>query len=596
MGRTSYPTNTPLSQPLIDSPAKMRNNQSDSDRSWKGSALALILFVWVSILLVGPLIFPPTQISTLPYAPEDSYICLWNFWWTKYCLLELQNPYWTDFLFHPLGTSLAFHAFPLTYGLVSVPIQLVVKDVTGLVLAMNVVIFFSFVLAAFGAYRLAVYVTGSRLCGFISGLIYAFIPYHFLNMLSLHLLAIEFLPFYILSLLKFYDRPSVRQAVFVALWLAISYYSSLEYTLYLLIFSALWFMYKVRSDHKGMNRKFLGRLSLAALCFILFAAPLLSQQVALLFRGESAIKQDFDELVFWSPALLSFVTPSRFHPVYGRTMSFAGDMKTATTENWGMRSEASLGLVTLGLAFASLIGFRRDGRIFWLIAGLCFLSLALGPYLRLTGARLTDIPLPYLLLYKYIPILRAGRDPTRFVPLAMLMLSIVAAFSVRGLLRRIQTKGMRLLVTTILAGLVLFESAAMSVGSYKPEVHPVYRRLAQQPGHFAIIDLTPEPYKLLPQAIHGKRLTYLEKTIPRSSSKDWMLPVEYDFRFPEKLLNLSPSELTTRFQEYRVGLRKYNIKYVIFPMSRQARLQIELAMHLGARISEEQGLFLCEFP
>jgi len=107
------------------------------------------------------------------------------------------------------------------------------------------------------------------------------------------------------------------------------------------------------------------------------------------------------------------------------------------------------------------------------------------------------------------------------------------------------------------------------------------------PGHwadardFAIIDLTPEPNKLLPQTVHGKRITYLSATIPRTSSKNWVLPIEYDFRFPEKLLGLDSDELGARFREHRVGLKEFNIRYVIFPINRNAKLQIELATRLG---------------
>jgi hypothetical protein len=395
--------------------------------------------VLVSILMVGPHVVPPTHINALPYAHEDSNIFLWGFWWVKRCLIEWHDPYWTDFLYYPLGTSLAFHTLPLTYGLFSVPIQVLLGDLTGLVVAFNCVIFVSFVLSGFGAYRLAVYVTGNQLGGWIGGLVFAFMPFHFVNMSCVNLLAIEVLPFCILSLLKLWDRPSVHQGIFLAAALAVAYYTSLEYALYLLIFSALWLIYKLVVSYKDFQRKFLNHLALASLCFIVFAAPLLSKQAPMLFLEHSAIRQDFDEVVFWSPAILSFVTPSRAHPVYGDAMSFAGDLRNATTQNWGMRSETSLGFVTLGLAFVALTGLRRDGRMFWGLAALWFICLTLGPYLRVTGTWLTGIPLPYLLFYKYLPFFQVGRDPTRFMPLAVLMLSVLAAFGVRfwkGLIER----------------------------------------------------------------------------------------------------------------------------------------------------------------
>lgn len=91
----------------------MSEDQAGSFDSWKGSSLALVFFVLISVLMVGPHIFPLTQVSLLPYAHEDSNIFLWGLWWVKRCLIEWHDPYWTDFLFYPLGMSLAFHTLPI---------------------------------------------------------------------------------------------------------------------------------------------------------------------------------------------------------------------------------------------------------------------------------------------------------------------------------------------------------------------------------------------------------------------------------------------------------------------------------------------------
>jgi hypothetical protein len=562
----------------------------------KGFVLPLSFFTLLSAVMVGPHVLPPTEVSTLPYAVEDSNIFLWGFWWIKRSLFALNNPYWTDLLFHPMGTSLAFHTLPIPYGLFSVPIQLLIKGTLGLAVAFNSVVFLSFVLSGFGAYRLAAYVTGSLSGGLIAGLIFAFMPFHFLNINSLNLLAIEFLPFYILSLLKLWDHPTTRQGFLVAIWLALAFYTSLEYALFLVIFSILWLIYQLSSEFRGIDRKFIKVLALAAFSFIVFAAPLFLQQARLFSRQESTIKRDIDEVVFWSPALLSFITPSRLHPVYGEALSMMDNIKNRSKENWGMRSEASLGFATLALAIAAVIGFRRDGRAFWILAAFSFLCLSLGPYLRLTGHWLSQIPLPYLLLYKFHPIFQVGRDPTRLVPLAMLMLSLCAAFSVRDLSQRISRADLRILVTVVLAGIILFQNLPGWARGLKPEINPIYRDIGQIPGDFALIDLTPEPDKLLPQTVHGKRITFLNTTIPRTSSKNWMLPIEYDFRFPERLIGLDSHELENRFQEHRRGLKDYDIRYIIFPMNRHAKLQIEMATHLGGSIKSVEGLFLCEFP
>lgn len=575
---------------------RMPEEKTGSFDSWKGSSLALVFFVLVSVLMVGPHVLPQTQVSLLPYAHEDSNIFLWGLWWVKHCLLEGHDPYWTDFLFYPLGMSLAFHTLPIPYGLLSVPIQLLVGDVEGLIVALNSLIFLSFVLSGFGAYRLAFYVTGSRVGGGIAGLIFAFMPFHFLNMNCLNLLAIEVLPLYILSLLKLSGRPIIPQSIFVAGWLAFAFYTNLEYALYLLVFSTLWFVYHAGVQPYGViRRRVLGSLALASFFFVVFASPLLMKQIPTMIRHHSAIKQDLDEVVFWSPAILSLITPSRFHPVYGNALSFAGDMENASMENWGMRSETSLGLIGLALAFAALLGRHRDGRIFYAVAALCFISLTLGPYLRVTGTWLTEVPMPYLFLYKYVPFFEEGRDPTRFTPLAVLMVSVLSAFAARDLLGGTGKKVARILLVTVLAGGIVFENMTRVAGGYRPEVNPLYYELGQLPGEFAIIDLTREPDKLLPQTVHEKRITYIEKVIPRTDSRNWMLPVEYDFRFPEEIWSLPPEVLASRISGHKAVMKNYSIRYAVLPKGPKAEMQLDLAIRLGARILVQGDLFLCAF-
>ena len=560
------------------------------------SVPALLGCIVASLMMLGPHVFPLDQISESTYSQEDAYICLWGLWWTKHSVLEGLNPYWTNFLFHPMGTSLAFHAYPLTYGLLSIPFQWLIEDVPGLVIALNGIILLSFVFSGFGAYLLAFHVTGSRLAGWVAGTLFAFMPFHSLNRVTLHLLAIEFIPFYILSLLRVSEEPTPRRAILMGLWLALTYYSSLEYALYLLIFSFLWLLYRVIFSLRQITRKHIMALAGSCAIFLLLASPLLLQQMDAYSEYDSTISQDFEEVTFWSPALLSFVTPSRMHPYYGQAMASAGELTDERPQKWGMRSEASIGWVALGLSMVGLFGLRRGDRAFWCLAALFFFSLSLGPFLRVTGEWLSEIPLPYLLIYEWVPLFRTGRDPTRFIPVAVLMLSIMAAFGVESLLRHFSGKHLRLLVTILLSELILFESLIVWVGSYQPSVPRLYRHLTDAKRGVAIIDLTAEPFKLLPQTVHEKRITYLEKTLPRTPSKKWMLPVEYDLRFPESFFHLDAQVQSERLEEHRKNLKTLHIQFIILPRGPRTLLQIQLAERLGAIVKEANGLYLCEIP
>jgi hypothetical protein len=471
-----------------------------------------------------------------------------------------------------------------------------IDGISGLVVALNAMILLSFLFSGFGAYLLASHVTGNRLASWVAGVIYAFMPFHSLNRVSLHLLAVECIPFTILSLVRLCEKPSPQRAVLLGLCFALTYYSSLEYALYLVMFSGLWMVYKLLFTFRDIRRKHVLALAGSCVIFLLLTSPLLLQQMKAYSAYDSALRQDFEEVTFWSPALLSFVTPSRVHPWYGQALASAGELTDARPQKWGMRSETSIGWVALGLAIIGLLGQRNSHRIFWSLLALFFFLLSLGPFLRVTGEWFSEIPLPYLLMYEWVPLFRTGRDPTRFIPLAMLMLSILAAFGIDSLLRHFRVARSRFLLTMLFGALILFESLTAWVGSYRPSLPGVYKQLARAKQDVAIIDLTPEPYKLLPQTLHEKKITYLEKTLPRTPSKSWMLPVEYDFRNPESFFHLDVQKQSQRLEEHRKSMKALNLQLILLPRSSQTPLQIQLAEALGATVTEAGELFVCRLP
>jgi hypothetical protein len=560
----------------------------------KENTYVLLFFAIVSLLMVGPHLFPLTKVSTSIYDPADANIFLWNFWWTNKALSELRNPYWTDFLFHPDGTSLALYGYPIIYSALSIPVQFCLPGLKGLALAFNFIVFLSFVLSGWGAYLLVRHLTQSKPGALIAGLIFSFMPFHFLNIARLNLLAIECLPFYILSLLKLHEKVNVGRALAVSGWLAFAFYSCLEYALYLVFFSALWLSYELIFRSHRLQWRFIAYLALAAVVFTLLASPLLYQQLAAARVGGSMIEQSIDETVHWSPAVLSLITPSRLNPVYGDIFASAGEYADGRT--WGMRSESSLGIITLCLAIAATILAKRQKKhVFWALAAFVFITLSLGPYLRLTGTRLTRIPMPYLFLYKLVPPLRAGRDPTRFVPLVVLFLAILAAFGVSYLLHRFDRKKVRVLLMCLFVLFVLFENLIKWPRSQIPEPHPFYKKLAKVPGEFAIIDLNPRLTTLLAQTIHGKKITYVPVVVPRSPSIFKQLGIERAFRNPQEITDLDTKDRRQWFSKYKEVRRRLKIRYVIIPAEKASDEQIQIAEELGATITEENGLVICEF-
>src|ERR1041385_431854 len=432
-----------------------------------------------------PHILPLAAIDVSGYDPGDACICMWNFWWAGQALASGHGLYWTGLLGYPHGTSLALHCQMLPYSLLSLPVQWLVPGVPGLILAFNLVVLLSFILTAAAAALLAARVSRSYAGGLVAGVMVAITPFRSLNVPRLHLMATEFPAIYVLCWVVFMERPSRPRAIALGVLLALCVYASPEYAVAAALFSVVWMMYEWRSWYTPTVPGLRAGLAIACLSCAIVVSPLLLAQANAIARHEVRPVRTLDEVITWSPALASFFVPSRMHPVYGSLLSAAGEYGSPGLD--GMRSETTIPLTIWILVVVALTRVKRDRSTFWVIASGVFLVLSLGPFLRLTGSWTTRIPLPYAALYAVLPLLRASRDPTRLLPMATLMLAVVAAFGVRACLARIRSRWAAAIVTALFIATVAFESLtpAPRHATAGQMVSPVYQRIASTPGEFA---------------------------------------------------------------------------------------------------------------
>jgi hypothetical protein len=323
--------------------------------------------------------------------------------------------------------------------------------------------------------------------------------------------------------------------------------------------------------------------------FIVLAAPLLLVQARSIARAEAAPARTLKEAASWSGALVSFVTPSQAHPVYGSMFSQPSDDGTPR-----VRSELSVALTIWALVIVAGIRMRRDGSRFWFIAAGMFLVLALGPYLRLTGTWATPVPLPYAALYWLVPPLRIARDPTRFFAIGLLMLGVVSAFGMRALLERLHGRLASILATAAIGALVIFEGLTAWPDKVAAErlIGPAYDVVADAAGEFGILDLSFDQAALLAQTRHGRPITAGRASSPRSAAASRMLGTERDFRNAAGTLALDPVTLEARLTAIRQEPDRLRLRFVIFATGDAA--QVELAQRLGLRVVTIGNRVLCE--
>ena len=110
----------------------------------------LIFYTGLALLLTWPLV---TAFTThVPGDGIDDPALAWNLWWLRERLVTQANAdiFHVGWMFHPVQINLAFYTLTPLNGLISIPLQLGLS----LVVASNVVLLMTFVLAAFGTYLL----------------------------------------------------------------------------------------------------------------------------------------------------------------------------------------------------------------------------------------------------------------------------------------------------------------------------------------------------------------------------------------------------------------------------------------------------------
>jgi hypothetical protein len=417
--------------------------------AFRGSTL--LGFLCLSLGMTSPLAHHPTRMMLASGAGPDAFIGTWNLWWTRTALSMGVNPFATDWLFYPHGTSLALHTYSFTYGLLTLPLQWLVGAVLGnsaganlgpaermtaLFVVYNLIVIASFTLTGYFTYRLADQECGVRGAALLAGIILAYANYHFANTVRLHALSLEFLVLAAWAWTRWIRRPTPWRFFLWAMALVLLFYASLEYAAYsVLLFAVLAAPMlsrlkagapagpgggRIRPTPPFMRQVLLHAAAGggAATC----ALPLLVQLARRLAEGSTRFDPRLTTL--FSADLFDFFLPNPRHPLWGRLFAPI----TARFHNGDGGFGLSLGWVVLGLlvlSAASVFRVRSGRRWFWGL--IVFWVLSLGPSLHLGGHVLGAVPLPQAWLSKLLPFLTGSRTPIRYMAPGGLCLALTIA-------------------------------------------------------------------------------------------------------------------------------------------------------------------------
>lgn len=487
-------------------------------QNWRRPHLAvLFIFAILTLILTYPLV---THLSThVPGSPTwafDEFTYLWNQWWFKYSVLDLQaNPFHSDLIYYPLGIDLVLYTYHLFHAVVGLPLQLAF----GVPLASNLMLWFSTITGGYGAFLLVRYLLRDQryaapwlayLPALGAGLLYAFSANRAIYQALGHysIANVQWLPFALLYFFKAMaetGRRGWQSAALAGLFAAFFFLTEMTFGLFLALALLILLPFQWANQRAAGGtplptwRDTLVKLGVAGLVALVVSSYLLVPVVRELVQGGYQLEGWGDALKL-SSDLVGLVTPVTLHPLWGEDwVQTLRSVQTGESQFLDVNTNF-LGWMTLGLAaLGAVAAWKRARGWVWLVV--VSTILVLGPLLQINGQYRFDLdgllpegvtfPLPYALTH-FLPVLNANRSVNRFGLVIMLALAVLVGYALDWLLRRpLLNRRPRLAVgvSLLLMGFLLFEHLAWPMPLSDARTPAFYTQIAQEPGQFAVMHL-----------------------------------------------------------------------------------------------------------
>ncbi len=457
--------------------------------------IVLGLYFVLALLSTWPLaIHITTHVPGSDTWAHDEYTFLWSMWWLKHSAVDMGHSlFYSQGIFYPLGMELILYTYNLMAAILALPLGVAANWIV----AANATLLFSVTLSGFGAYLLAQWLLRGheqgRLAAFIAGVVFAYASnrgiYLALGHYNVH--NVQYLPFFVLYLLRLVERPNRHNAALAGLFGALNLLVDMQLGVFLAFLAFCLLITKplrpllVRGPQR--RQRWLG-LAGAAAVMVLLTAPYLWDTVQSM-RSASFLLAGWGDALKLSADLAGWFTPTALHPMWGTDwVRYLRAVQEGTAPFLDVNT-VFWGFVTTALALVGAITAWRRTRG-WLLALILSALFTLGPLLQVRGRYLfdfdglqTSVPLPFLLLH-YLPFVKGNRTANRWSIVLMLSLAVLAAWGAAALLARLRGQEKRALragLVAVLAVAILFEHATAPLPLSDARIPAAVQQLAALP-------------------------------------------------------------------------------------------------------------------
>ncbi|HEU5237267.1 MAG TPA: hypothetical protein VFU37_09015, partial [Pyrinomonadaceae bacterium] len=241
--------------------------------------LASLKFVRETVNFAGFVVV--TAVMTWPWVrqlrdacadPGDPYLVSWILWWDYHQTFTAPLHLFDANIFYPLKQTLAFSENDYGISLLFFPLfALGFQPLT----VNSVATFLSFAFCGYGAFRLTRTLTDSTGAAWVSGFVFAFIPYRFHLLSQLHYVFSGWLPLTFEAIVLFARERSPRRAAWLGIAFTMNALTCLSWFVLSLVPLVLSLVFLIIRYRLLSDRKFWIRGSLAAAASMLALLPFL---------------------------------------------------------------------------------------------------------------------------------------------------------------------------------------------------------------------------------------------------------------------------------------------------------------------------------
>ena len=429
---------------------------------------ALLLFTVLALTQTLQVTLHPA--STVAPDPIDPVFHVWSVASTIQHVTTWADGVWSFFdanIFYPTPHAALYGHVAIGMLPYALPLHALIPNP---VVLFNLLVALSFILSAYGVFLLALLLTESYAGALAAGLIFAFSPLRAEQIGHLNQLCTEWLVACACCLALGWRRERYGWWLAAGLLYGLSGVTSMYLLAYLTPMVLVMGLLLYRSWTRRRWRGALLAAECALLLIVPFDFPYVLRKVVIDTRYGAAYNVD----------LLSFLRVHTGHLIDGALLQSIPIQMTQPDHGFFPGFAA--------LALAAVAWRRRRARYWGIFAALCAV-LALGPWLQING-HVLPIPLPYAWLLAVVPHFDLFRDPPRALTGFYLGLAVLAAWGLRDVLALARTRGRRIMLASVLVGLVALETwtpiptttlAAIPAGEHWLARQPRLRVLAELP-------------------------------------------------------------------------------------------------------------------